>query len=201
MTGDAKWADRWERVAYNALPAAFSPDMWAHQYDQQVNQVEASVQKDPVFRTNGPDSNIYGLEPHFGCCTVNLSQAWPKFAASLILRAPGGLAVCGYAPCTAETMVEGASLVLRIDSCYPFRDSACITVESARPVCFTLLLRRPGYAGQMFVNDAPMAGRDWVRLAHRPADPLCVGNAARNTARGYDGRYARAARICCRHQG
>ncbi len=166
VTGDAKWADRWERVAYNALPAAFSPDMWAHQYDQQVNQVEASVQKDPIFRTNGPDANIYGLEPHFGCCTVNMSQAWPKFAASLLMRAPGGLAVCGYAPCAAETTVQGVPLMLRVDSSYPFRDSACITVESAQPVCFDLLLRRPGYAGKMFVNDTPVTERDWVRLSH-----------------------------------
>ena len=39
VTGDAALADRLERIAFNALPATFTADMWAHQYDQQPNQV------------------------------------------------------------------------------------------------------------------------------------------------------------------
>ena len=27
------WLERLEKLAYNALPAAISPDMWSHQYD------------------------------------------------------------------------------------------------------------------------------------------------------------------------
>ncbi len=37
--GDVALADLLEHVAYNALPATFTPDMWAHQYDQLANQV------------------------------------------------------------------------------------------------------------------------------------------------------------------
>ena len=39
ILGDASLADRLEKIAFNALPATFSADMWAHQYDQQPNQV------------------------------------------------------------------------------------------------------------------------------------------------------------------
>ena len=42
LLGDPALADRLEQVIFNALPAAFSPDMWAHQYDQQANQVQCS---------------------------------------------------------------------------------------------------------------------------------------------------------------
>ena len=38
----AELPDILERIAYNALPAAFTPDMSGHQYDQQVNQVKVS---------------------------------------------------------------------------------------------------------------------------------------------------------------
>jgi len=41
--GDPAFADRLERIAYNALPAQNSPDFRAHQYDQQANQVLCSV--------------------------------------------------------------------------------------------------------------------------------------------------------------
>ncbi|MBO7665984.1 MAG: glycoside hydrolase family 127 protein, partial [Clostridia bacterium] len=34
MTGDVKWMNMLERVAFNALPATTSEDMWTHQYVQ-----------------------------------------------------------------------------------------------------------------------------------------------------------------------
>src|SRR4029079_1310385 len=37
ILGEPALGDRLERIAYNALPATFSPDMWSHQYDQQAN--------------------------------------------------------------------------------------------------------------------------------------------------------------------
>ena len=38
VTGNIKWLDRLELLAFNSLPAAISPDMWSHQYDQMTNQ-------------------------------------------------------------------------------------------------------------------------------------------------------------------
>ena len=87
--GDPSFADRLERVAYNALPATFAPDMWSHQYDQQVNQVQCTVNPEHLFTTNGPESNLFGLEPNFGCCTANMHQGWPKLAAHLWMKTRG----------------------------------------------------------------------------------------------------------------
>ncbi len=82
ITGDAAFGDRLEKIAYNALPATITEDFWAHQYDQQPNQVMCSLSK-RNWSSNGPESNIFGLEPNFGCCTANMHQGWPKLAASL----------------------------------------------------------------------------------------------------------------------
>ena len=80
ILGDPALGDRLERIAYNALPGTFTDDMWAHQYNQQPNQVEVSLHRKP-WTTDGPESNLYGLEPNFGCCTANFHQGWPKLAA------------------------------------------------------------------------------------------------------------------------
>ncbi len=107
ITGDARLGDRLEKLAFNAFPATFKKDMCAHQYDQQANQVVCKVSDPRVYTDNGPDANLYGLEPNFGCCTANMHQGWPKFASHLWGRsADGGLAALAYAPCVVETTVH-----------------------------------------------------------------------------------------------
>ena len=75
--------------------------------------------------SNVPDSNLYGLEPNFGCCTANFHQGWPKFASHLWMKTPdGGLAVVAYAPCVVETKIQGKPVKLEVKTDYPFRDTS-----------------------------------------------------------------------------
>jgi hypothetical protein len=152
ITGQAKWGDRLEKIAYNSLPATFRPDMWAHQYDQQVNQVECSKQPEPLFQTNGGESNLFGLEPNFGCCTANLSQAWPKLALSTVMKSKDGLAVTVYAPVSVDTKVDHVPVTVNIATEYPFRDTVRFTVRTAEPTEFTLWLRIPQWAQGAYVE-------------------------------------------------
>jgi uncharacterized protein len=147
ILGEPAFADRLERIAFNALPATFTPDMWAHQYDQQANQVQCVVSEDHVYATNGPWANIYGLEPNYGCCTANLSQGWPKFAAHLWMRtSDGGLAAVAYAPSEATFDHDGVSVRVTCATEYPFDEALHFTVSVDRPVDFPLLLRIPAWA-------------------------------------------------------
>jgi hypothetical protein len=146
ITGTSSLGDRIERIAYNALPATFTDDMWAHQYDQQPNQVQCARAKGP-WTTNGEESNLFGLEPHFGCCTANFHQGWPKLTASLwMASADGGLAATLYGPCEVTTQVKGVAVRLHEQTDYPFRNSISIAVEPARATAFPMQLRIPAWA-------------------------------------------------------
>jgi uncharacterized protein len=145
VTGDPAFGDRLERIAFNALPATFAPDMWSHQYDQQVNQVQCTINADHMWSTNGPESNLYGLEPNFGCCTANMHQGWPKFAANLWMRAGDGIAAVAYAPSTARFETGGAQVSLTLDTDYPFREMLRLTVTTDRPARFPVVLRVPAW--------------------------------------------------------
>ncbi|MBS6474654.1 MAG: hypothetical protein KH354_01510 [Clostridiales bacterium] len=82
-TRDRKWVERLETVAFNALSATISDDMWTHQYDQLSNQIACQkFEGKPIFRTNNGESHLFGLEPSYGCCTAKFNQGWPKFALS-----------------------------------------------------------------------------------------------------------------------
>jgi uncharacterized protein len=146
ILGDPALGDRLERLAFNALPGTLTDDMWAHQYNQEPNQVECSLHARP-WTTDGPESNLFGLEPNFGCCTANFNQAWPKFAASLfMLSHDDGLVAAAYAPCEVRTMVRGTQVHLVEETNYPFRGGVHLTVNPTAPLAFPLLLRIPHWA-------------------------------------------------------
>jgi len=151
-SGDPVFADRLEKVAFNALPGTFRDDMWAHQYDQQPNQI-ACTRRPRQWSTNGVDANLYGLTPEFGCCTANMHQGWPKLVSSLWMgTADGGLAAVAYGPNEVEATV-GNGVAVRVveDTEYPFRETVHLTIHPAAPAKFPLKVRIPGWARQATV--------------------------------------------------
>ncbi len=160
ILGDAALGDRLEKIAYNALPGTVTDDGWAHQYDQQANQVMVSV-ANRRWATNGPDSNIYGLEPNYGCCTANMHQGWPKFVAHLwMATTDGGLAAAAYGPSEVSTLVAGGTPVsIEETTDYPFREAVKLEMKIDHAAKFPLVLRIPGWAAgaSVAVNGAPLA--------------------------------------------
>ncbi len=146
-TGDVAWADRVEKAAFNALPAAISDDMWTHQYDQLVNQIACEKYPNkPIFRTNNGESGLFGLEPGFGCCTANFNQAWPKFAMNAYQHDDGAIICAHLVPCKLTTAVNGVAVTIENVSDYPFRLNASIHVSVQSQVTFPLKIRVPSWA-------------------------------------------------------
>lgn len=148
VLGDPMFGDRLERIAFNALPAPFKPDMWARQYDQQPNQVKCSIEEQRNWTTNGPEANLFGLETNFGCCTANMHQGWPKFVSHLWMATRDeGLAAVAYGPSRVDARVRGGAAVAIIaETEYPFEETIRLTVHPERPVVFPLYLRIPAWA-------------------------------------------------------
>lgn len=160
VLGDPRLADRLEKIAYNAQPATISGDMWSHQYDQQPNQVMCSLQKRD-WTSNGPEANLFGMDVNFGCCTANMHQGWPKFAASLwMATADDGLAAVAYAPSEVRTTINNVPIGIVEETEYPFRDEIRLTINPARATEFPLQLRIPAWADKasVRVNGASVSG-------------------------------------------
>ena len=153
-TGDAKWAERLERVAFNALPAAFSDDMWTHQYVQMTNQINClPFPGKSLFRTNGKDAHLFGLEPHYGCCTANFGQGWPKLALSSFMKADDGLVSAVPIPCEVRTVWRGTPVTVTLDTEYPFRNVFTYRIQAEKKTSMKLRVRVPSFAKNLTVND------------------------------------------------
>lgn len=149
-TGDGKWADRLEVLAFNALPATISDDMWTHQYVQLSNQI--ACQKFPgksFFRTNGPEAHLFGLEPNYGCCTANFNQGWPKFALSAFLWKDN--VIENAIPVPSILNLPGKHISLETN--YPFENKLVYTLES--DTAFVFRVRIPSFAKNLLVNGLP----------------------------------------------
>lgn len=150
IRADASLGDRLEKLAFNAFPATFKKDMTAHQYDQQANQVVCKISDPKVYTDNGPESNLYGLEPNFGCCTANMHQGWPKFATHLWGRSTqdDGLVALAYAPSVVETKVKGKAVRIELRTAYPFQDQIHFVIRAEEQMTLPLHLRFPGWASE-----------------------------------------------------
>lgn len=161
-TGEAKWAQRLELLAFNALPATFSDDMWAHQYVQMSNQIDC--RKFPgksLFRTNNAEAHLFGLEPHYGCCTANFGQGWPKFALSAFLHRGNEILSALPIPSRLDT----DELTVTLETNYPFEHTLSYHIESRAAHELVFCVRIPDFAENLCLNGAPAENTGLLRVA------------------------------------
>lgn len=146
ITGNPRWADRCEDVAFNSLPASMTADLKALHYLTAPNLVRCDrANKAPGVENSG---DMFSFNPHrYRCCQHNVSHAWPYFAEHLWMATPGnGLAAVLYAPCQVKAKVgDGAEATITVNTRYPFTDTIELTIATDRPVKFPLYLRVPGW--------------------------------------------------------
>lgn len=154
-TGDNKWAERLEMLAFNALPATLSEDMWTHQYVQQVNQI--ACQKTMImapWSTNGPYAHTFGLEPNFGCCTANFSQGWPKFALCAFMHSGNKIINSVMLP----SVLKADGITIRLVTDYPFKNKMHYYIDAQKD--FDFVIRIPSFANNLKVNGENAQAKD-----------------------------------------
>ncbi len=146
-TGDKKWKERLELLAFNALPATISDDMWTHQYVQMSNQINCvRFPGKSLFRTNGNEAHLFGLEPNFGCCTANFNQAWPKFALSTFMHKDNRI----LSALTVPSVLKTEDFEISLETDYPFINKFVYKINTKKDV--TLEIQLPSFCENILVN-------------------------------------------------
>ena len=143
--GDSTWAERPERVAFNAPPATLSDDItWTHlvRSNGQSNCLPA-VPGQFLFRTNNGEAHLSDRSPLW----MLHRQFWPgggpswRFPPSSI---PSEEIYSGVlVPAVLRRSGKGTDVRLELVTEYPFREKAEYRITVSQPVDFALRIRRP----------------------------------------------------------
>lgn len=155
ITGDIFWADHCEDVAFNTLPAAYTPDYRALRYLTAPNLVRSDAEDhSPGVNNLGP---MFAFNPlSHRCCQHNQAQGWPRFAEHLWMATPdNGICATLYGPCQVTAKVaEGTEVKITEATLYPFAESVELVIELPKPTAFPLYLRIPGWCSESTITVA-----------------------------------------------
>ncbi|KAI5788197.1 hypothetical protein FPQ18DRAFT_372851 [Pyronema domesticum] len=141
--GTNAYADRAEKVAFNAMPAMLTPDWWGHQYAAMANQPFVRNMTKSIFANIGKYGTVFGLEPNYPCCTVNHPQGYPKFLAnSFVKYGNNGLIHALLSPGEVKTILANNNQVTVTSTTdYPFRTTITYSINAVK--AFDFYIRIP----------------------------------------------------------
>lgn len=137
--GGAWFADAWEKIALNILPA-----------------MEKNGRVRPYQRVNGP----FPMENPASAEVGPWVDAWLKgmtgYASGLWMAAKDdGLALINYVPSILRWKIGGTAISIRVEGKYPMDGEVMLSIQTKKPVAFPLHMRIPAWAenASVQVND------------------------------------------------
>ena len=176
ISGDPAFADKLEKIAFNALPSQASDDFMTRQYFQQPNQVMATRHMRNFGDNHSGTDVCFGLLTGYACCTSNMHQGWPKFTQNLWYKtADEGIAALVYAPSEVQTTLSDGSVIsFSEETNYPFEEQIKFKFKSSKKLRFPFHLRIPEWCSGAEIringkklrdakaNEIVKINRDWT---------------------------------------
>jgi hypothetical protein len=162
-TGEARYADRIERVIFNALPGSVTKDFRAVQYFSCTNQVIAASNSNHNLFMRGLNWMSYRPDHEVQCCPGNLHRAMPNYVSKMWMRSnfgaqsDNGIVAVLYGPGSLTTTVGESNTPVTITALtrYPYEQSIVFSVHPEEPMSFPFSLRIPSWCTQakIKIND------------------------------------------------
>lgn len=160
ITGDSLYADRLERVIFNALPGTITKDFTALQYFSCANQVIATNTSNHNPMSRGDNRMEYRPGHPVQCCTGNVQRALPNYVDRMWMRGqgrPDEIVAALFGPSRIEVSISDTQVRIEENTSYPFEPAVAFTITPARPTNFIFTVRIPGWCREpgLTVNDKP----------------------------------------------
>ncbi len=142
-TGKAEYADRIEKIIYNALPASVSKDFCTLQYLSAPNQVIAADYSNHSFFFRGSATFRQFRSDHSAqCCTGNIHRALPNFALRLWMKDATGAPVAAM---YGSSVFTGDGYSIEEETNYPYSSHITFKFNMAKAQEMPFTFRIPGW--------------------------------------------------------
>ena len=154
LGAERRWADRNEDIVFNHAPAAYTPDWKELHYITAPNQLNLDARTDHNYGNRPPMAAYSSVI--YRCCRHNAAMTYPIFTENLVKKgSDGALVFWMYAPNSGKADLGGNAVAWRLDTRYPFRETAKLTLTAAKPL--TVRFRVPGWATSFRAGEATAA--------------------------------------------
>ena len=145
-TGDAFYADQFERTMYNALMASMKAD------GSEISKYS------PLEGHRSAGEEQCGM--HINCCNANGPRGFALIPRTALTFNDNKASLNLWLPLEADFRAGRVNVGVNVETAYPLDGNVNVTLHPARPVEFTLALRVPEWAGGIFnvtLNGEPQA--------------------------------------------
>lgn len=137
------YGDNLERVLYNTILAAKSPDDNGDYF---------------YYSTYSPNATKVYYPKKWPCCSGTLAQTVADYPLNLYFQSPTGIHINTYASSQLKWKQGSTPITLTLTTNYPTEDTIHIALNPEAPTTFTITLRIPGWApsaATITINNEP----------------------------------------------
>jgi DUF1680 family protein len=167
LTGDARYADVIERIAYNSLLAGISLDGTRYFYTNPLRQVRnlpfplrmpGETAMRPVPEPPASDARLRAQYLSSFCCPPNIARTLAQFHERAMSTSPDGLWVHLYGSAEVSAELGDRGIRLRVETDQPWGEAVTLEVLDATGGGMPLKLRIPGWTdgATLTVNGDPV---------------------------------------------
>lgn len=169
ITGKREYADRIEKIFFNAGPVPVSRDFQTMSYYQCANRINMTSPKDrPHHPGVHMDSYAYRDIGHdVLCCVGNSNRIIPNYIMHMWMKTKeNGLVALLYGPSVLNTEINNTSVEIQSETDYPFNEIIKMMIRIDGEVTFPLMLRLPAWCpnpsirvnGKLFIMEPAKNG-------------------------------------------
>ncbi|MEU6247777.1 beta-L-arabinofuranosidase domain-containing protein [Glycomyces sp. NPDC047010] len=146
-TGDSRYGDMIERIAWNVLSGAVAPDGESFFYANPLHQRTADPEPPgdralSHVQAGGRRAQWFDVS----CCPTNLSRTFAQFAVYVATTSEHGVQIHQFTPCTIDTVVDGSRLALTVETDYPEEGRVTVRVDANEGGTREITFRVPAWA-------------------------------------------------------
>lgn len=170
-TGDIQYADKAEKMTFNAMQGARNHNGKGITYCKTDNCY--------ILNKKSPQSGFeeydmrYKYSPTHAdaavCCNPSYGRNLPYYVSSMWMKAEDGLAAVLYGPSTITTQYNGVKIIIEEKTNYPFSDNIEFVITTDTLVDFKIYLRKPQWSKELNIKvaDAEITQEDGFYIVNK----------------------------------